>query len=116
MQNAILILVALLLGYGQGIKNKRKKEGKEGGVLRHFKEKVSRKWQLIREQDEEIFNLKEEIKELKRIQETQKEMVYTKGNAEDFQKEVFLFLWNSEGRIAKAILPSLFHKKRNTSF
>lgn len=110
MENAILIIVALLLGYGQGVKVTRKKVGKNGGVIHHFKEKFSRKWQIIREQDEEIWKLKEEIANLQRKNEKQNDIFYSKGNATDLEKELFTFILHNEKRLVNGMF-FLFYLK-----
>lgn len=108
MESSILIVIALVLGYGQGIKSSRNKQGKEGGVLRHFKEKVSHKWQLIREQDEQIWMLKEKIQELEKKNEKKQDVFYTKGKIDDFQKELFSFVFHQPLHLEKTICFCLY--------
>lgn len=104
MENAVWILVALLLGYGQGIKKKRKREGKEGGIVHNITDRITRKGRLIQEHNEEIFNLKEEIIKLKRKQENNnKEGCYSKGNISNFKRDLLFFVWNSESKELEAI-------------
>lgn len=104
MENSLFILIALFLGYGQGIRSLRKRERKAGGIGRHIKEKFSRKWELIREQDEEIFKLKDEIIQLTRKNQNKKENgCYTKGNINDFKKSFLFFIWEDMEKIEAAI-------------
>lgn len=104
MESAILILVALLLGYGQGIKQKRRRAGKEGGILQNITERITRKGRLIREQKEEIYNLKEELLSLKRKMENgRQEGGYFKGTAIDFKKDFLCFIWDNKNNQLEAI-------------
>lgn len=64
MEKLLLVLISLFLGYHQGIKKERKRNGKSGGIIQSIKDKHSSKGKIIQEQERKIFELQVEIERL----------------------------------------------------